>query len=782
MANWKKVLVSGSSIEVANISASGDLIVKNIPNNDGSGINTLVYDTTSGKIFYTGSYGGGGGGDSFFTEFATDNIRTENNVFITGAATLAAAPAAVSRIATQSANNYALLVSQSAYFYNHNVGYPTSNAWGQNLQGSYFNTFTANTDVSEVLRFLAGLLSSSAPSPSPNTRTYSNLTSASAATNLGVVNGRIPGGSTNNSVLYFISRGFGSIGTLFIGNTGFSNHETNSNFALKYTSTAGGSTSVSSSADAQLFGLGELTSGNATTFNVSGTLNWVFEDNNSQIATATSKSEQLLSTNTFGTTNGLTLGRISTTNPAVIPPQYQDGKFASIFSQSLYTGGIIALTNISSSGFYKLSASIAISSGSSAYSSPINARARLFYAPVNNINTALGGTHTLYFNSLTTSSLTAVSNSLSGAPYLRNATWNITQRISGAFDPLYDDNITHIFSDDDSNVSLAALGAGSISCNINSSGFISTANSVFSSTTGQVRSTGTYPSASDVIQLSASATFNLTTTSTTNITINGISPTTFTITNTAYNRDGTAYTSNQAFSYHKAGEFNQPTSSGSMAYYGFPAPLTLTATSETFNDEANRIVLDDNILTFAGTAFNSGSRLASKELQVKPGYLVYPGGSRTYWYPTIGDTFKYYVRKFRRTTSINTFTLNLGQALIAWDDTSTTTSPAIAIVFESAVNGQNGLTRTRLFDPYYTTGLRTNNIAGGTDGTNPFGSAIDYYGIRTGAVSGTTYTIEISNANAVYMNGSTYDEFYVIIRYKAEPTSAVTTLSVSAGS
>jgi len=780
MANWKKVLVSGSSIEVANISASGDLIVKNIPNNDGSGINTLVYDTTSGKIFYTGSYGGGGGGDSFFTEFATDNIRTENNVFITGAATLAAAPAAVSRIATQSANNYALLVSQSAYFYNHNIGYPTSNAWGQNLQGSYFNTFNANTDVSEVLRFLAGLLSSSAPSPSPNTRTYSNLTSASAASTLSVVSGRIPGGSTNNSVLYFINRGFGSIGTSVIGNTGLSNHETNSSFAIAYTSTAGGTTNVSSSADAQLFGLGELTSGNATTFNISGTLNWVFEDNNSQIATATSKSEQLLSTNTFGTTNGLTLGKINTTNPAVIPPQYQDGKFASIFSQPLYTGGVIALTNISSSGFYKLSASIAINSGSSNYSPSISARARLFYAPVTNINSTLS--QTLYYDTLNTSSLTAVSNSLSGAPYLRSATWSITQRISGAFDPLYDSNKNiAALSDSDSNVNLANLGAGSTLCNINSSGFITTANSVFSLTTGQVRSTSTYPSASDVIQLSASATFSVTT-SATNITATSISPTTFTITNTGYDRFASPTTSTQTFSYHKAGEFNQPTSSGSMAYYGFPAPLALTATSETFNDEANRIILDDNILTFAGTAFNSGSRLASKELQVKPGYLVYPGGSRTYWYPTIGDTFKYYVRKFRRTTSINTFTLSLGQTLIAWDDTSTTTSPAVAIVFESAVNGQNGLTRTRLFDPYYTTGLRTNNIAGGTDGTNPFGSAIDYYGIRTGAVSGTTYTIEISNANAVYMNGSTYDEFYVIIRYKAEPTTAITTLSVSAGS
>ena len=104
---------------------------------------------------------------------------------------------------------------------------------------------------------------------------------------------------------------------------------------------------------------------------------------------------------------------------------------------------------------------------------------------------------------------------------------------------------------------------------------------------------------------------------------------------------------------------------------------------------------------------------------------------------------------------------------------------SVAIVFESAVNGQNGLTVTRLFDPYYTTGLRTAGITANTAGTNPFGSAIDYYGIRTGAVSGTTYTVEVSNANAVYMNGSSFDQFYVIVRYKGEPTAAVTTLSVS---
>jgi hypothetical protein len=778
MANWKKVLVSGSSIEVANISASGDLIVKNIPNNTGgAGTSTLVYDTTTGKVYYTGSYGGGGGGDSFFTEFVTDNIRTENNVFITGAATLAAAPAAVDIVATQSVNNYALVVSQSAYFYNHNVGYPTSNAWGQNLQGSFFNSFDANTDVSEILRFLAGLLSSSAPSPTPNTKTFSSITSASVPSTLGAISGTIPGGSTNSSVLYTISRGFGSIGTAFFGNA-VNNGEIESNYALKYTSVAGGSTNVSSSADAQLFGLGELTSGNATAFNVSGTLNWIFENNNSRITTATSRSEQLLTTNTFGTTaTGLTLGKINTTNPAVIPAQYQDAKFASIFSQSLYNGGL-SLSNISSSGFYQLSASISISSGSSTYTSPIVSRARIFFIPRTTIDTSLS--QTIYFDTLQTSSLTAVSNSLSGAPYLRTATWSIRQRISGAFDPLYHSNANHLFSDSDvAQVVISSISPGASSCNINSSGLINTSNAIFSSN-GVVRSTSTYPSASDVIQLSASLSFTATGTS---IGAAIINPTIFTATNTSRDRYNSANTSDQIFQYHKAGEFGQPLSSGSMAYYNFPAVLTPTATSETFNDESNRIILNDNILSFTGTAFTSGSRLAAKELQVKPAYLVYPGGSKTYWYPSgYGDTFKYYVRKFQRTSAINTFTLSLGQTLIAWDDTSTTTSPAIAIVFESAVNGQNGLTRTRLFDPYYTTGLRTLNIGASTDGTNPFGSAIDYYGIRTGAVSGTTYTIEISNANAVYMNGSTYDEFYVIIRYKAEPTTPVQTLSVSAGS
>ena len=40
-------------------------------------------------------------------------------------------------------------------------GYPTSNPWGSNLEGSFFNNFNNSTHVSEILRFMSGVLSHS---------------------------------------------------------------------------------------------------------------------------------------------------------------------------------------------------------------------------------------------------------------------------------------------------------------------------------------------------------------------------------------------------------------------------------------------------------------------------------------------------------------------------------------------------------------------------------------------------------------------------------------------
>ena len=44
---------------------------------------------------------------------------------------------------------------------NTTVGYPTSNEWQDNLDGSYFDIFNHSTHISEILRFMAGVMSSS---------------------------------------------------------------------------------------------------------------------------------------------------------------------------------------------------------------------------------------------------------------------------------------------------------------------------------------------------------------------------------------------------------------------------------------------------------------------------------------------------------------------------------------------------------------------------------------------------------------------------------------------
>lgn len=661
---------------------------------------------------------------------------------------------------------------------NINVGVPSSNNWQSGLDGSYFNNFTTQTNASEILRFIAGLLSSSAPDASPNTKTYNSISATNSNTTTGTVSGYVPKSYTSADLPYLVSKGFAQTGsTLFSGLTVY----TNSSYAAAYTSVAAGSTTVSSSVDAQLFGLGTIVDGSTpTTFYVSGTLNWAFESGSASGVTITSQSQNLLSLSSFTTSNGLTIGKINTANPAVIPPAYQDGKFASIFSSGLYNGGITA-TSVSASGYYHISASIKIASGSSAYSTAKTSVQRIFYAPISSLTL---NTQTISVSNKASGSVTAASRSLSGAPYLTTATWYVGSQVNGLFNPLYvaNTNIASL-SEDGALVTLSSATSSGSSAAISSGALINTANTVFDSGGTTPRATSTIPFETDIVKLSGSLSFAAGSGGATNIQAlyaSGLSPASYTVTTTGLDRTGASTTSTQVIAYHDAGAFSQEATSGSIAYFGFPTNKTETATSETFTDEATRITLNDNILSFTGTAFATASALGTKDLQVKPGYLVEPGGTRRYWYPSsFGDTYKYYVRKFQRTTSIASFTISVGQTLVAWDDTTTANGVSIAIVFESAVSGQNGLTRTRLFDPYYTTGLISSNISAATAGTNPFGSAIDLYGIRTGAVSGTTYTVEVSNANAVYMNGSSYDQFYVIIRYKGEPTTAVTTLSVS---
>ena len=658
---------------------------------------------------------------------------------------------------------------------NMTVGIPTSNQWQSNLSGSYFNNFTSETNVSEILRFVAGLLSSSAPDASPNTKTYSTVTDAATNTTTGTaLTGYIPQSSTNTTITYLNSKGFATAGsTIFTGITPIYTQDT---YQVSYTSTAAGTTVVSSSADAQLFGLGLLSNGTPTNFKVSGSVTHRFKDNSTKTDTLISSSQNLATQTGAGTTNGVTLAKINTANSAVIPAAYQDGKFASVLPQKIYVTGSTSTINIS--GYYDVTASISIASGSSAFTTPIVVTEGIFYAPLTQIATNVP-VQTSATGSTTLSYLTAVSRSLSGAPYLSGSTYSISSSITNLFNPLFYNGTVGSIALSGTGIT-ATSGVNSV---VTSGGTISTANGVFDTTNTTVRATSTIPFETDVVRLNGLYTFG--SANITNIGQSSNTPLTWTATMNGVNyNNGSSVSKVNTFDYHTAGTFGQPVSSGSLAYYTRTQGAdTSTALIESFTGENYRIQLADNVLAFGGTAWTTTFglyTLSGNDLQVKPGYLVKPGGTYGYWLgdPDTSKTFKYYVRKFTTSGTKTSMTLNLGQALVNW---GTTTNNAIGalILFESSGTNVYGAGNARLFDP---SDLLTNFVASKTansDGQNPFGSAFQLYGNTGGSLSSTTYTIPLRNGDGMALN-ATYTNIYVIVRYKGDPTpvtSITTTFS-----
>jgi hypothetical protein len=733
----------------------------------GSG-NITVSITSGGTSGGSGS--SGTSGDSIFG-ITGSYYATSQNIQITGSGALLNSPdGSVS-------NKYALEVSQSIHANNINVGVPTSNDWGSNLNGSYFNNFNKNTDVSEILRFVAGLLSSSAPDAAPNTKTYSSYTTNTNNNTTGTVTvGSIPLNSSNSTITYLQSKGFATTGSTIFN--GISTIYNNPGFYETYTSVAGGSTIVSSSVDTQLFGLGTLSSGTPTSFKVSGSFTFKFKDNSSKTDTATSSSEALVTQTGAGTTSGVTLAKINTANSAVIPAAYQDGKYVTVFSPAIYNGGSTA---ISGSGYYHISASIAIASGSSAYTTPQTHFTELFYAPLTTISTNIPA-QTPTFSGVSVNGITAVSRSLSGAPYLSSATYTISGSVLGLFNPLYYAG-TGIATITDSD-SLVTESGGILTVST-AGGTIGTANAVYDSTGVTARSTGTVPYETDIVKVYTTSSF-APSTSDENINQTGLGTTTFSLYINGLNKAGTTTTNTSTVSYHTAGAFGQPSASGSLAYYGKTQGAD-TATnggssnSEPFLGENYRIQLTDGILAFTGTTWDTTFglyNLGAKDLQVKPGYLVKPGGTYGYWLtnPSTASDYKYYVRKFTTNAGVKgTMTLNMGVTLVNWEAT-TSNSVSCLVLFESTKSGL--YTPPRFFDPSNALS-NLGTVTANTDGTNPFGSSIQVYQSSTSTVSSTTYTMPLISANGMTLN-ATYTNIYVIVRYKGDPTpitSITTTFS-----
>ena len=276
----------------------------------------------------------------------------------------------------------------------------------------------------------------------------------------------------------------------------------------------------------------------------------------------------------------------------------------------------------------------------------------------------------------------------------------------------------------------------------------------------------------------------------TNIQQTGTSDSSFTIATKGRNRNNSQSTlDTQTINYHTAGTFGQVAASGSLAVYDRPQGYdggSLTGTSEAFSGEDFRIQNNNNVLAFNGDAFTttfnvsqaSGRLLGENDLQVKPGFLVNPGGSFRYWYPNNygSGSYKYYIRRFQTSGTKTQLTIDVGATLVNWKAT-TDNSIATALLFKSSASGSGNrggagaFSEARLFDPSETTSnLISSSVAHQSDDhLNPFTDTFNLFGNTGGSLSGTNYTVPIRNADGMFLD-STDNEFYVILRYKGNPT------------
>ena len=170
--------------------------------------------------------------------------------------------------------------------------------------------------------------------------------------------------------------------------------------------------------------------------------------------------------------------------------------------------------------------------------------------------------------------------------------------------------------------------------------------------------------------------------------------------------------------------------------------------------------------------------MGENDLQVKPGFLVNPGGSFRYWYPNNygSGSYKYYIRRFQTSGTKTQLTIDVGATLVNWKAT-TDNSIAAALLFKSSASGSGNrggagaFSEARLFDPSETTSnLISSSVAHQSDDhLNPFTDTFNLFGNTGGSLSSTNYTVPIRNADGMFLD-STDNEFYVILRYKGNPT------------
>ena len=316
-----------------------------------------TYIVSSSVTYLTQSFASG---SHIFGDTLDDTHEFTGSLSVTGSAIISGSTLKV---------NTPLTSSTAIYSNNTQVGYPTSNTWDNGLSGSYFQNFDNTTHISEVLRFMSGILSHSldVSDAAPNNLYYNSIdTQEISLGSTDSTSGRLPTNysSIGNATLnYLVHKGWTSVGAqIFSGIDVY--HDNGTSYKIDFDSNNTGTGTVSSSADSELFGLGGLTGGAETEFSVRVSATQSFSDtgsiaNPSSSNTFTTQSSLELSTSTFGTTDGLTLAKINTSQPAVIPAAFQDGKFVDVGGTSL-TGSLTRkygtsgtdFTSVSASGYY----------------------------------------------------------------------------------------------------------------------------------------------------------------------------------------------------------------------------------------------------------------------------------------------------------------------------------------------------------------------------------------------------------------------------------------------
>jgi len=788
--------------------------------NDNKQLNgTLFYDTDNHKLYRLDS--------GTNTEITLSTLQNEarfaltgsTNFFkdsqiITGSTLLASPDTAPTEIrgASSANNNYALVVSQSAYFSNHNVGHPNSLAWQSNLAGSIFNNYDANTDVAEILRTFAGLISSSnstlVASPTALATKYTGYDSEAESLpsdSSTFDNVFLPVGFTEANAAYLNSKGFnGGAGTRMFSEVAASNRRTGvttSNYGVRIDLLGGGV------ADTE-FDAGS----NSDNFTVFAKVTQSFSDNQSE-------NDPSPTSNTFNTqsrfeftlipgaasvvvqggpSNTIDLETIATGNPTVIPPQFKKANGANIPLQTSlrYKASGEDFTDISSTGYYKYQGILAgVATGSTQTEAEVIFGSLQSATGETNVNTSIfqsplqisdiTDTAATFVTKFASSSFT--SRSLSGAPYLNGATYTTEVTASNVFKPLYRANAT-VGSAAISSTSLTFAGDTIQTATIQSNGDVGTANTIYNGNTA--RSVNDNPGIDDTVRLAEQYTFGASDANESNIQEgSSYSDSTFTYTATIKDFANNSETNADNINYHTAGTFGQPVASGALAYFiSDDGDDSGTATQENFKGETYRRTISDS--TTLTTTWDSGSRLTlgdGGDLQVKPGFLVNPESTTNgngYWYPTSGydaTHYKWYLREFTISGATSQLTLTLMSSyqndLVTWD-TTTDNKFSIGLIFETQVGNVPGTdARVKVYDVEKGTGTHAlDNQSNGNN--NPFSDAIDIKG-NFDSVTYNSSDIVLNLKSAAGQQVAAGDKVWVLVRYKGAPATTITNIDFS---